>query len=453
MTTAGVAQQPASNGLRYPPGPRSRIPGRLELAYLRDPPGFLRRLACYGDLVHFRFRGRDVYLVTNPDWIKQILTADAGNFVKGQAMQDSKRVLGEGLLTSEGEFHHRQRRLIQPAFHQKRVAALAEPMVDLTESVSAGWHDGQTLEMHVEMAQLTIRILADTLYSMDIQRDAGEIVDALRSVVSNTGRLALPGGHLWEKSPLPGARKFARSIERLDRATADILKRRRESGEEHDDVLQLFLTTRDDHGGMTDRQIRDETMTLLLAGHETTANILTWVWYLLDRHPEVEARLHEEIDEVLGEDPPTFDDLPALGLTSKVLLETLRLYPPVWATPRRALEDYELDKYTIPAGSLVGMNQYVMHRDARYFPDPDRFDPERWTPEERAKRPRYSFFPFGAGPRMCLGEGFAFMEMRFVLAALARRWKVRIVPGHPVKAKPVMTLRPKHGLRVTVHQR
>lgn len=453
----GTATDVRRTGLRrdaraYPPGPRSRIPGRLELAFLRDPPGFLQQLASYGELAHFKFRGTDVYLVTNPDWIKQILTADANVFVKGQSMQESKRVLGEGLLTSEGELHHRQRRLIQPAFHQRRVAALAAPMVDLTEGVSAGWHDGQTFDMHVEMARLTIRILADSLYSMDIEREAGEIVDALRHAVSMIGRLTLPGAILWEKSQLPSARSFSRSVERLDRATADILRRRREDGDEGEDVLGLLLSHHAD-GAMSERQIRDETITLLLAGHETTANLLTWAWYLLDRHPEVQAELHGELDTVVGNRAPTHDDLAALDLTGRVLLEALRLYPPVWAMGRRNLEDYELAGYTIPADSVVAVNQYVMHRDERFFPDPNRFDPQRWTAEERAKRPRFSFFPFGAGPRICLGEGFAFMEARLVLAALARRWRVRVVPGHPVVPAPVLTLRPRHGLQVRLEAR
>jgi cytochrome P450/ubiquinone/menaquinone biosynthesis C-methylase UbiE len=438
-----------------PPGPRSRIPGRLELRFLRDPPGFLRDLATYGELAHFRFRSTDVYLVTSPESIKRVLAADHRGFVKGQSMQESKRVLGEGLLTSEGHLHHRQRRLLQPAFHARRVADYSATMVDVIERATTSWEAGQTRDVHREMSELTIRVVSETLFSTDLERDAGEIVEALGFAVSMIGRLTLPGAQLWERLPFPSSRRFARALARLDRATEEILERRRANGGDGDDVLALLLAAQAEGNGagLSDRQVRDETITLLLAGHETTANLLSWTWFLLSQHPEVESRLHDELDDVLGGRVPTVDDLPRLVYTGMILNEAMRLYPPVWAMGRRAIHDYELDGYTIPAGSVVALNAYVMHHDPRFYPDPFRFDPERWSDDERRKRPKYAYFPFGGGPRVCLGEGFAWTEARLVLATLAQRWRLRLAQGHRVIAAPVLTLRPEHGLRMVLEAR
>jgi cytochrome P450/ubiquinone/menaquinone biosynthesis C-methylase UbiE len=439
--------------MAYPPGPRSRVPGRLELAFLRNPTDFLIELSSYGDLAYFKFRDADIYLVSDPEKIKQVLAADHRGFVKSQSMQESRRVLGNGLLTSEGDYHHRQRRLVQPGFHKDRVAAMGGAMVEIADSTAAAWQQRQEIDMHVEMSKLTVRIVAETLFSTNVDRRAEEIVFALAKSITILARLPLPLAHTWERLPLPSSRRFARSLEVLRQATNRIVQERKASTERRDDVLGLLLDAQSNGAGLTDEQVRDETITLLLAGHETTANALTWAWYLLSQHPDVEQKLHAEIEAVLGDRPPTVADLEAMPYGEKVFLETLRLYPPVWAMGRRATEDYEIDDYTVPAGSIVAINQYVMHHDARFFANPFAFDPERWTDEERATRPRYSFFPFGGGPRLCVGAGFAMMEGRLVLAALARHWRFRLAPGHSVRTAPQLTLRPKHGMRMTLEAR
>lgn len=439
--------------MAYPPGPRSRIPGRLELAFLRNPPEFLLELSSYGDLAHFRFWSTDMYLVSDPEAIKQILVADHRRFVKGQSMQEAKRILGNGLITSEGEYHHRQRRLLQPAFHQQRVTAFGETMVEITDQTIGEWRDGQVLDLHAELAKLTVRIVAETLFSTDLGRRADDIVIALGHVVSMMGRLTLPLGGTWERLPFPSSRRFANAIAVLNNVTREIVEQRLQSGEQGEDVLGLLLASQSNGAGLTDEQVREEAITLLLAGHETTANLLSWTWYLLSEHPEIEARVHAEIDQALAGRRPTVADLPRMPYAEKVLLETLRLYPPAWAMGRRAIDDYELDGYTIPAGSLVALNPYVTHHDARFYANPFAFDPDRWTDEERERRPRYSFIPFGGGPRLCIGAGFAMMESRLLLATIGRRWEMRVAPGHSVEIAPQLTLRPRHGMRMTVRAR
>jgi cytochrome P450/ubiquinone/menaquinone biosynthesis C-methylase UbiE len=437
----------------FPPGPRSRIPGRLELQYLRDPLGFLRDLSTYGDIVHFRFRATDIYLVTDPELIQQALAADHRVFVKGASMQQTERILGNGLLTSEGEFHHSQRRLIQPALHKARVEALGDSMVELAERRATEWRDGETRNMHVELSRLTIEIVAKTLFSVDLSRDSGEIVAALHETVSVIARLALPFGPLWERSPLPSARRFEAGVERLHRATAEILERRRALGDVDDAMSHLLRAQQGNNGdGLSDRQVRDEAMTLLLAGHETTASTLTWALYLLSQHPEVERRVRDELATVIGDRDATTEDADALEYTSGVLHEALRLYPPVWGMPRRTIAPYELDGYSIPTGSIVAFNQWVMHHDPRFWPDPFAFDPTRWTNKAQESRPRYAFFPFGGGPRICLGPAFAMLESQLVLATLLRHWRFRLADGQRVEIAPVLTLRPRYGMHMELEQ-
>jgi cytochrome P450 len=269
--------------------------------------------------------------------------------------------------------------------------------------------------------------------------------------------MLLPFSELLEKLPLPQKRRFQRAKERLDTTIYRMIDERRRSGEDHGDLLSMLLLAQDeegDGGGMTDEQVRDEALTIFLAGHETTANALTWTWYLLSQHPLVEARLHEEIDSVLkGGRLPSFEDVPNLKYTEMVLSESMRLYPPAWAIGRLAIKDHAVGDYVVPPGTLVLLSQYVMHRDERFFPDPTRFDPDRWLPEVKEARPAFSYFPFGGGPRRCIGEGFAWMEGILLIATLARTWSMRLVPGHNVAVNPVITLRPRHGMRMTVSKR
>ena len=440
-----------------PPGPKRRLFSGNFIAFRRDSLKFLQRLADeYGDISNFRMGPQNVFFLNHPDHVKDVLVTHHQNFIKGRALQRTKRLLGEGLLTSEGEFHRRQRRLAQPAFHRQRVASYGAVMTDYAARTSERWQDGETLDISHEMMRLTLAIVGKTLFDADVESEAQEIGQALTDVMNLFDVLLLPFSEYLDKFPLPQTRRFHRAKDRLDATVYRMIEERRRSGKDRGDLLSMLLLAQDEEGHtgrMTDEQVRDEALTIFLAGHETTSNALTWTWYLLSQHPEAETKLHEEIDAVLGSRLPVTDDVPRLRYTEMVLAESMRLYPPAWAVGRLAINDYEVGGYVVPAGSLILLSQYVMHRDARYFPDPTRFDPERWTPEARESRPQYSYFPFGGGPRRCIGEGFAWMEGILLIATLARRWRLRLVPDHPVELQPVITLRPKHGMRMSLASR
>jgi cytochrome P450 len=445
--------------LSYPPGPKGKLLGGNFPAFRRDSLAYLQKAASeYGDIVYFRFGPQDVFFLNHPDFIKDVLVTHHQSFMKGRALQRAKRLLGEGLLTSESDFHRRQRRLAQPAFHRGRISSYGVVMTDYADRTASGWRDGETLDISQEMMRLTLAIVGKTLFDTDVESEADEIGAALTSVMELFDFLLMPFSELLEKLPLPlpHVRRFRKAKERLDATIYRIIEARRRSNEDRGDLLSTLLAARDeegDGGQMSDVQVRDEVMTLFLAGHETTANLMTWTWYLLSQHGAVEVKLHEELDAALGGRQPTVEDVPRLHYTEMVVAESMRLYPPAWAIGRLALKDHEVGGYTIPAKSLVLLSPYVTQRDARYFPDPARFDPERWTEEARESRPQFAYFPFGGGPRRCIGEGFAWMEGILLLASLARNWRMRLVPGHKVETLPVITLRPKHGMRMTVEKR
>jgi cytochrome P450 len=442
---------------RYPPGPKGQLLGGNFRPFRRDALSYLQKAALtHGDIVYFRFGPQHVYFLNHPDLIKDVLVTHHQSFMKGRALQRSKRLLGEGLLTSEGDFHRRQRRLAQPAFHRGRIASYASVMTEMAARTAARWHDGETLDISQEMMRLTLAIVGKTLFDADVEREADEIGAALTAVMELFDMLLMPFSELLEKLPLPHVRRFRRAKERLDTTIYRIIEERRQSKEDRGDLLSMLLSARDeegDGGGMSNLQVRDEVMTLFLAGHETTANALTWTWYLLSEHAEVEAKLHAELNTVLEGRAPAMDDVPRLRYTEMVLAEAMRLYPPAWAIGRLALKDYEVGGYTLPAKSLVLLSQYVTQRDARFFPAPARFDPERWTPEAKEARPQFSYFPFGGGPRRCIGEGFAWMEGILLIATLAQHWRMRLVPNHRVETNAVITLRPKYGMRMTVEKK
>ena len=376
--------------------------------------------------------------------------------MKGLALQRSKRLLGEGLLTSEGDFHRRQRRLSQPAFHRLRIASYADVMTAHASQMGRTWNDNETMDISEEMMRLTLGIVGKTLFDADVKSDAQEVGDAMTVAMGLFNTLTLPFYELLQKLPFPQFRRFDDAKRRLDAIIFRLIEERRRSGQDRGDLLSMLLLAQDtegDGGQMTDAQLRDELMTIFLAGHETTSNALTWTWYLLSQNAEVESKLHEEIDEVLQGRLPAFEDVARMKYTEMVMAESMRLYPPAWALGRMALKDFAIGGYVVPKKSLVLMSQYVMHRDPRYFADPLRFDPERWSPQARETRPPFSYFPFGGGPRRCIGEGFAWMEGILLLATLAQHWQMRLAPNHPVEIKPVMTLRPKHGMRMTVTRR
>ena len=440
-----------------PPGPKAVFTSISVLAFRRDPIKFLTHLTeRYGDLVYFEFGPQPMFLVNNPDYIRDVFVTHNRKFMKGEGLQRAKRLLGEGLLTSEGEFHLRQRRLAQPAFHRQRIAGYAATMVEYAGRACDRWRAGETRDVAREMMRLTLAIAGKTLFDANVEGEADEIGKALTTTFELFNTLTLPFRQLLERLPLPAGKRFLKARERLDATIYRIINERRASGEDRGDLLSMLIAARDEEGdgsGMTDEQLRDEAMTIFLAGHETTANALTWTWYLLSQHPEIEARFHAEVDEALKGALPTAEDFPRLRYTEMVLAEAIRLYPPAWVIGRRALCDHQIEGHKIPARSILLISPYVTHHDARFFPDPFRFDPERWTPEARESRPKFSYFPFGGGPRVCIGESFAWMEGALVLATIAQRFKMRLAPGHPVEMRPLVTLRPKHGMRMILESR
>jgi cytochrome P450 len=425
-----------------------------------DLAGFLLSLHReQGDVARTRIGNLRVHLVAHPDHVRDVLVTHQRAFMKGHVLQRAKMLLGEGLLTSEGEFHLRQRRLVQPAFHRQRIAAYAREMVNRAWITRDRWRDGQTVDMDREMMALTLAIVARTLFDADVDAEADEIGGALTEVLRLFQTVFIPGMQWLDRVPLPHTRRFARARGRLDATIYRLIKERRAErarGEERGDLLSMMLAEQDaeaDGGSMTDEQLRDEAMTLFLAGHETTSNALTWTWYLLSQHPAAESRFHEEIDRVLGDRRATVDDLASLSYTRMVLSESMRLYPPAYAIGRRALEDYTVDGFTIPRGALVVVSPLVTQRDPRWFPDPERFDPERWTSDAQAARPKFSYFPFGGGTRMCIGDQFAWTEGMLLLATLAQRWRAELTAEQRVAMRPMITLRPKYGMRMVLKRR
>jgi cytochrome P450 len=410
----------------------------------------------HGDIAHWKIGPQNLYLFSHPDLIRDVLVTNGKNFHKSRGLERARRLLGNGLLTSEGEFHLRQRRLAQPAFHRQRIAAYATTMSDYAERTASHWSDGETVDMHTEMMRLTLGIVARTLFDADVDREAAEIGAALTHAFESFNLAMLPFTELLEKLPLPAVRRFNNARDTLDRIIYRMIEERRRSGGDRGDLLSMLLLATDTEGdgsGMSDLQLRDEALTLFLAGHETTANALTWTWYLLSQHPEIEARLHEEVDRVVVDRAPSYEDMPSLPYTRMVFAESMRLYPPAWAIGRRALRSFEANGHLIPRRSVVIMSQYIMHRDERFFPDPERFDPDRWTPEAQVSRPKFSYFPFGGGTRVCIGEQFAWMEGILLVAALSRKWRMRLAPGHPVEVQPLITLRPRYGMRMILEKR
>ena len=440
------------------PGPPRRFPGGHILAMRQDPLAFLTRIAReYGDVVRFRLGPNELHLLNRPVFIRDLLVTNAGAFHKGRGLERAKRLLGEGLLTSEDPVHLRQRRMIQPAFHQERIAGYGGVMAEHGERLAARWKNGETRDISTEMSRLTLAIVGRTLFDADVESEADEIGEALTTAVRLFGRtLTLPFFEILDRLPLPGNRRFEKAKARIDATIARLVAERRRGPAGRTDLLSLLVSASDPEGDgqrMTDAQVRDEAVTLFLAGHETTANALTWTWYLLSQNPEAEARLHEEVDAVLQDRIPTVADLPRLAYTEMTLAESMRLYPPAWIVGRRALADYEVGGYAVPARSIVVASQWVTHRDPRYFPDPERFDPERFRPDVKAGRPKFAYFPFGGGPRVCIGEGFAWMEGVLLLATLAQRWRLRLEPGQEIAPAPSITLRPRRGLRMVLERR
>lgn len=436
-----------------PPGPRLSRLAALR-AFQRDPIRLLARAAACGDVSYLKLPRFPAYLVNHPDLVRDVLVTEGHHFMKGPTMQAAKLVLGESLLTSEGEYHKRQRLMIQPIFHHERIAGYGGPMVAHALRTAGRWRDGQTLDVHREMARLTLSVVGATLFGTDVETEEARAVgNALALQLSMFDRVFSPFFQVSMRLPLPSNRRFEHANAALDAVIGRMITERRGTGASGDDLLSLLIRAQDDGAGMTDRQVRDEAMTLFLAGHETTSTALTWTWYLLSQHPEAERKLHAELHDVLGGRAPDARDVGRLRYTEMVLTESMRVLPPAWAIGRRALADHQAGGYVIPEGAVVIVSPYLVHHDPRWYEDPEAFVPERWAEGRHAKSPRHAYFPFGAGSRMCIGEPFAWLEAILVLAAIAQRWRLRLVPGHPVEVQPVITLRPRHGMLMRVEHR
>jgi len=421
-----------------------------------NPLDFFTNLArTYGDVTSYRMGGEQLFLINEPRLIRDVLVTHNRNFTKSRGLERSKRLLGQGLLTSEGAMHLRQRRLMQPAFHRDRVAGYGELMVGYADRMRRSWADGATLDVSREMNRLTLSIVGKTLFDVDVEQQAATVGEALTAVMESFWMTMLPFAEVLERLPVPKLRRARMARARLDAIIYRMIADRRSSGSDRGDLLSMLLAAQDedDGRGMTDQQVRDEAMTIFLAGHETTANALTWTWFLLSGAPEVEARVHDEVVRVLEGRLPSIGDLPALSFIERVVTESMRLYPPAWIIGRRAIDEYHVGEYVAPPRSILVMSPYIMHRDERFYHEPERFDPDRWTPEFRAALPKFAYFPFGGGPRQCIGESFAWMELILVVATISQQCRLRLAPGHPVVPQPLITLRAKHGMRMTVEKR
>jgi cytochrome P450 len=423
--------------------------------YVRNPLKFLEGASKLGDLVRLPFFHKPAFLVSTPALLDQVLVKSASHFQKDMFLRALKRILGEGLLSSEGDFWKRQRRLIQPAFHRDRIAGYAKVMTDRTTQALAGWRDGEAFDVHHALMQLTAEIVTDCLFGTNAG-DVGEVASCLDTVMerfSNPLYLVVPAiGEL----PLPANRRFQEVAPRLDRIVRGFIEQRRAQGASApgNDLLAMLLEARDEDGSsMSDKQVRDEVLILFLAGHETTALSLSWTLHELSENPHVEQRLHEEIERVLGGRTPTFEDLPKLEYTARVVNESLRLHPPAWSLGRESTEPFDLAGHHFEKGTWMWMMPYLIHRDPRWFVDPLVFRPERWEDGLAKKLPKLAYLPFGAGPRVCIGNQFALMETALVLATIAQRFRLRTVPGHRVVADPAITLRFKHGLKMNLAKR
>ncbi|NWF69923.1 MAG: cytochrome P450 [Chloroflexi bacterium] len=420
-----------------------------------DALNFVLDARRYGDVAALWFGPYRSYIVNHPDHAHTLLVSEAEHYHKDRTLKAvMKPVLGGGIFLSDGAFWKRQRKLVQPAFHSKRIGAYAQVMVDYTLAAAQRWQSGQVYDVDREMTALTMNIVAKTLFDADVSGDAREVGEVITTVLELTNLRFNSLIPIPDWLPTSANRKLQKAVKRLDELIYGFINERRKSNEDKGDLLSMLLLAQDDDDKhMTDKQVRDEAMTLFGAGHETTAVALTWTWYLLAQHPEIEQKLLGELDRVLGGRAPTLADLPNLQYTEMILKESMRLYPPAWVTTREAVEDVQVGGYTLEKGSIILINIFGIQRDTRFFADPEAFRPERFSAENEKLIPKYAYIPFGGGPRVCIGNQFAMMEAKLILATLAQRFQLRVAPGHVVKPERVFTLRPKYGLRMVVTAR
>ena len=465
MTTARLVYppRPVVDRKSLPPGP-SELPfiGQ-SMRYVLNPIRLMTDAAEYGDLVTLSTKPALVYLINHPDLIREVVVTNHQKVDRGPNTEVMKLLTGNGLITAVGSDHLRQRRLIQSSLQRQRVEGYAETMQAFAESHQAGWADGQRVDLGAELSELTLRIVVKTLFGTELADEVRRIGAAFalgNRYISKRANQPPRMRNLFHRLPLPFSVRFKQARADLDEIIYGIIAERRDAADTGDDLLSLLLEARfaeDDSdtvgAGLTDAQVRDETVTMFAAGHETTAVSLIWTWYLLATHPGHQARFQAELDEVIGDRTPTLADLPNLNFMDQVMSEALRIYPPIWFWGRMAFQPFELGGWHIPAGAFLLAPQLIAQRDGRWFDGPLEFRPERWTPEFRAGLPQFAYFPFGGGPRRCIGDGFAMMEAKLILATIGQRWTMHHDPKHKADVLPLISLRPKGGMPMYLERR
>jgi cytochrome P450 len=449
--------RPAGSGeYHFPPGLEKNLLW-FALRKLRpaNPIVLFQHLAEeYGDIAHYKVGWHHIVFLNHPEYIREVLVVQNDNFIKERTVQRTRMLLGAGMITSEGAEHRVQRQVAQPAFHRQRIPEYAATMVREAARTRDQWRAGEQRDISVEMMHLTLNVVADTLFATDLRAEVDELADAINRIMGLYNFLVmLPAAEWLVHVRPPGLRAFVRARKRIDAVVYRMIEAHRQQSRGGGSLLDLMLAAAPDGSAASEQALRDQVITIFLAGYETMANALSWTWYLLSQNPECERRFHEEIDRELRGRLPTFDDLPRLRYVEMVLAESMRLYPPAWAMGRYARGDFRLGEFLLPAKTTVLISQFVTHRDARFFPDPLRFDPERFTAEAKSKRAKFTYFPFGAGVRQCIGESFAWMQGVLLLATLGQRWKLKLIPGHRVEPEPLITLRPKFGMKMQVEGR
>ena len=459
MATAArndVRDPAAKAGYCFPPGFERNL---LWFAWRRFRPAnpiflFQHLVQAYGDIAHYKIGWNHIVFLNHPDYIREVLVVQNDNFVKERTVRRSKMLLGEGMITSEGAQHRAQRQVAQPAFHRQRIPEYADTMVGEAAHVRDQWRHGEERNIAIDMMHLTLNVVAETLFATDLRDEVHELADAINRIMGLYNFLVmLPAAEWLVHVRPPGLAGFVRARKRIDAVAHRMIEAHRQHHSDGSSLLDLMLAASPDRSPAAEKSLRDQVITIFLAGYETVANALAWTWYLLSENPECERRFHSEIDRELQGRLPAYEDVPRLRYVEMVMAESMRLYPPAWAMGRYALHDFQLGEFFLPAKTTVLMSQFITHRDPRFFPDPLRFDPERFTPEAKARRAKFTYFPFGAGFRQCIGESFAWMEGVLLLATLGQKWKLRLVSDHPVEPEPLITLRPKYGIRMSLEAR
>jgi cytochrome P450 len=440
----------------FPPGMQRNLLWFALSKFRPVNPTFLfQHLAdTYGDIAHYKIGHHHIVFLNHPDYIREVLAVQNDNFIKERTVQRSKMLLGEGMITAEAAEHRAQRQAAQPAFHRQRIVEYGAVIVEEAAHMRGSWRAGEQRDIARDMMHLTLNVVARTLFATDLRQEVYELAAAINRIMGLYNFLImLPAAEWLVHFRPPGLAGFVRARNRIDAVVYRMIDAHRKSGLDRGSLLDLMLAASPANDQESRQSLRDQVITIFLAGYETVANALSWTWYLLAQNPDCEAKLHSEVEDVLNGRLPKVEDVQRLRYTESVLAESLRLYPPAWAMGRYARNDFALGDFFLPAKTTVLMSQFVTHRDARYFPDPLRFDPERFSTEGQARRAKFTYFPFGAGPRQCIGESFAWMEGVLILATLAQKWKFRLAPEYRVEPQPLITLRPKYGMVMNVEAR